>query len=307
MTWNTDVADAWAALGASGYAVDKGVGDGTGVCQMGVSCAHCVHDELHGLDKSTFEADLHTPAPALCLERKAWGSLNAAAGAVAAAAGGLKKLPEPFVYDLVNTAREVLAQLSTPMLINFTSSFNMSTPSPARINETGALFTDLLADMDRLLETDTAFMLGPWLASARKLGGSATDCIDTQISGDIGACDNFMEWNARAQLTSECTQSPHHNSISSDISERWLAFPAWYPVVGCVSAPVVQQSGRDHDYARKQWSGVIRDVYIPRAEIYWKQALEDAAAGRPFNNTAAAKTYASNEQSPSQLDLHGLV
>ena len=68
---------------------------------------------------------------------------------------GLKKLPEPFAYDVVNTAREVLAQLSTPMLVSFTSSFNMPTPFPARINETGALFTDLLTDMDRLLETDT--------------------------------------------------------------------------------------------------------------------------------------------------------
>ena len=57
-----------------------------------------------------------------------------------------------------------------------------------------------------------AFMLGPWLASARKLGGSATDCVDTQIEGDIGHCSDFMEWNARAQLTT------------------------WYPVIGSASA-----------------------------------------------------------------------
>jgi hypothetical protein len=55
-------------------------------------------------------------------------------------------------------------------------------------------------------------MLGPWLASARKLGGSATDCVDTQIEGDIGHCSDFMEWNARAQLTT------------------------WYPVIGSASA-----------------------------------------------------------------------
>jgi hypothetical protein len=35
-TWNKDVAAAWVALGASGYAIDKGVNDGTGVCQMDV-------------------------------------------------------------------------------------------------------------------------------------------------------------------------------------------------------------------------------------------------------------------------------
>ena len=108
--------------------------------------------------------DLHTPAPALCLERLAWGSLNAAAPAVAAITAGsaaveeTKPLPEPFVYDLVNTAREVLAQLSTPMLLNFSASFSNTSPGAAdtarQINETGALFIELLADMDTLLATD---------------------------------------------------------------------------------------------------------------------------------------------------------
>ena len=89
------------------------------------------------------------------------------------------------MYDLVNTAREVLAQLSTPMLLNFSSSFNSSA---ARIDETATHFTELLRDLERLLATDPAFMLGPWLEAARRLGGNATDCVDTQIAGDIGDC-----------------------------------------------------------------------------------------------------------------------
>lgn len=153
--FNSDVARAWAALGASGYAIDKGVNDATGVCQMDVSA------KLTKLDHTTFESDLHTPAPALCLERLAWGSLNAAAPAVAAGSAAVeetKPLPEPFVYDLINTAREVLAQLSTPMLLNFSASFRNTSSGAAdtarQINETGALFIELLADMDRLLATD---------------------------------------------------------------------------------------------------------------------------------------------------------
>ena len=223
-------------------------------------------DEIsRGLDKTYFESDLRTPTVEMCLEWAAWGSLNAAAPAVAAAAAEGEGLPEPFVYDLVNTAREVLAQLSTPMLLNFSSSFNSSA---ARIDETATHFTELLRDLERLLATDPAFMLGPWLEAARRLGGNATDCVDTQIAGDIGDCGDFMEWNARAQLTT------------------------WYPVIGSASAPIVQQGGRDHDYARKQWSGLIRDVFIPRAELYRKQALSDAAAGSAFNGTAALESYA---------------
>ena len=115
----------------------------------------------------------------------------------------------------------------------------------------------------------------PWLASARRLGGSATDCTHTQVAGDIGDCANFMEWNARSQLTT------------------------WYPVLGSASAPRVQQGGRDHDYARKQWSGLLRDVYLPRAELFLGQALRDAVAGTPFDG-AAPHPQAFGRQPPHQ-------
>ena len=147
-----------------------------------------------------------TPSAALCQEWESWGSLNAAAPAVAAAAAarsGHAKPPETFSYDLVNTAREVLAQLSSPLLLNFTLAFNGSlTPAAApAIEASGAAFVELLADMETLLSTDTAFMLGPWLASASKLGGAATDCVADNVAGGIGNCADFMEWNAKAQLT----------------------------------------------------------------------------------------------------------
>ena len=56
------------------------------------------------------------PSTALCLEWGAWGSLNDAVPAVAAAAAeaGLPPRPETFRYDVVNTAREVLAQVRKP-------------------------------------------------------------------------------------------------------------------------------------------------------------------------------------------------
>ena len=128
---------------------------------------------FYGFIRHDGEQDLHTPSQALCLEWSSWGLLNAAAAAVkaAAAAVGQQVLPEPFRYDLVNTAREVLAQLSSPMLLNFSASFSRTPPaSAARINATGAVFIELLGDLESLLATDKASMLGPWLASARNLG-----------------------------------------------------------------------------------------------------------------------------------------
>jgi hypothetical protein len=48
--------------------------------------------------------------------------------------------------------------------------------------------------------TDTAFMLGPWIAMARKFAGNATDCVGTGYP-TITSCEKFYEWNARVQLT----------------------------------------------------------------------------------------------------------
>ena len=161
------------------------------------------------------------------------------------------------------------------MLLNFSAAFSGSELSAPRINATGALFVELLGDMERLLSTDTAFMLGPWLAAARKLGGSAADCNNTRIAGDIGRCDDFMEWNARAQLTtwcvtwaqlavnctkvSACLPLTHYNIIHLPCCH----IPARYPVLGSAAAPRVQQGGRDHDYARKQWSGPSTPPFLP--------------------------------------------
>jgi hypothetical protein len=65
----------------------------------------------------------------------------------------------------------------------------------------GELYVQALRDLDTLLATDSAFLLGTWLESARKLGGNMTDCDDTVLGDKLSSCDDFMEWNARAQIT----------------------------------------------------------------------------------------------------------
>ena len=143
------------------------------------------------------------------MEWRAWQSLLAAAPAVAAANAEIpasQKIgayPQTYVYDVVDIGREVLAQLTIPVARNFSAAFSAAwkapQPAAAHVNRTGGTYERLLLDLDRLLATDIAFMLGPWLARARALGGNATDCTDT-IVGDL-ACADFMEWNARSQLT----------------------------------------------------------------------------------------------------------
>ena len=108
----------------------------------------------------------------LCRTYTAWGALLAAA--TYAVGPGV----EPYRYDLVNLGREVLAQLSTPVSMNFSDALKAKAPLDADLlKATGGLYTDLLADIDALVATDSAFLLGPWIAAARAWGSNSTDCI----------------------------------------------------------------------------------------------------------------------------------
>ena len=258
---NADVAAAWGELGASGYANNGNVHDGTAV---GLLIPEPSWEAWNGFSGST-------PKPALCKEYRAWGALLAAAPAVNAsavkAAGATTALPAPFSYDLVDVGREVLSQLTTHLRNDFSAALAGSPATAAAaqldatlVHATGTAYVALLRDLDALLATDSAFLLGTWLESARRLGGSATDCGDTQLTGGKlnGSCADFMEWNARAQITT------------------------WYPT----SSPSRLGSGlspQDNDYARKQWGGLVAGYYAARAALSLEQAEADATAGRLFS------------------------
>ena len=44
-------------------------------------------------------------------------------------------------------------------------------------------------------------------------------------------------------------------------------------------------AGNIIDYANKQWSGLVRDYYRPRWELFAKQLLETLDSGRVWNQT----------------------
>lgn len=197
---NENVTAAWIELLKSGYAYDESVLDETGV---GI---------FPGKDLSFFARNLRTPSEKLCNEFAAWGHLIDAGSTIRKVLYQKwsknrivdRPLPEPYVYDLINIGREVLAQLSTPMSVNFSRAILAKTPLDiGLLNHTGGLYIELLNDLDSLLIADQAFLLGSWLAKARALVSqdhNISDCHDT-IIGDLD-CADFMEWNARSQITS---------------------------------------------------------------------------------------------------------
>lgn len=131
------------------------------------------------------------------------------------------------------------------------------------VNTTGMLYIELLRDIDQLVATDTAFMLGPWIAMARSLAAPGDDdCGDKD-------CPAFYEWNARVQLTT------------------------WNPT----TKDDIKIPGGPIDYAGKHWSGLIRDYYAVRAQLLLQQATLDASKGQKLDQAAVDLAFAQHAYS----------
>jgi len=238
---NPDVTDAWALLVVSAYAQDLSVQDNTGIPHLPGS-------------NSQFDQSGSVPSQVLCRTHAAWGKLLHVAES-----GAVSIDLEPFRYDLVNLGREILAQISTPASMNFSAAFRADPVVAEDVNKTGQYYISLLHDVDTLVATDSAFLLGPWISMARNWGVGSNDCGDPWKS-----CQDFYEWNARVQLTT------------------WNPTPA--NVSKIPDGPI--------DYASKHWSGLIRDYYASRAEQLLAQALESAAAHQPLDKKVWSRAEA---------------
>lgn len=238
----------WRLLAASVYSQDVSVQDTTGVKSLVTGSPRVW----------SFEADRSTPTPKMCQLWRAWGLLIE----VAAAAG--TPLSEPLSYDLVNTGREVLAQYTTPLSLNFTDAIFGAAPLDAgAVAAAGASYAATLVDLDELVGADQAFLLGSWLQMARALAAAAngSDCTGagTNVPAEVVGCAHFYEYNARSQLTT------------------------WNPTPKAAT----KVPPGPLDYAGKHWNGLLADYYRERVERLTAQAKKDAAACRPLDGAAA--------------------
>lgn len=75
---------------------------------------------------------------------------------------------EGFRYDLVDVTRQVLVNYATPLQKQFVRAYQDK--DAKAFGKYSQLFIELIEDVDRLLATQKDFMLGPWVADARRWG-----------------------------------------------------------------------------------------------------------------------------------------
>ncbi len=141
-----------------------------------------------------------------------------------------------FSFDLVDLTRQVLANYATVSQQKWVQAFRAG--DLAAFNQQSAKFLKLIDDLDTLLATRNDFLLGPWLADARRKG----------ITPDE---KDLYEVNAR------------------DLITLW----------GDANSPL-------HEYANRQWSGLLTDFYRPRWEKYFSVLRQSLSAGKEPDLTA---------------------
>ena len=165
-----------------------------------------------------------------------------------------------FEYDLVSVGREYLSMV--PCVTAF-DAVNASLPKDDLIRSTRALLA-VSADIDLLLQTSAGYLLGSWLKGARSLAGGKAG---GEGEGEMGEMDkekerekerereslaDFYEWNARSQIST------------------------WQPVADPSGKKGVPGLA---DYARKEWSGMIRTYYSVRVETWLNVTLAHQQQG----------------------------
>jgi alpha-N-acetylglucosaminidase len=143
------------------------------------------------------------------------------------------KNSEGFEYDVVDVTRQVLANYALPLQRRWVLAYQNK--DMAACKQYSLAFIALIEDMDKLLATRKDFLLGPWIADARKWGTTPQE-------------KTLFEKNARNLIT------------------------LW----GDARSPL-------HEYACRQWSGLLNDFYKPRWQQFFVKAHAALAAGKEMD------------------------
>lgn len=139
-----------------------------------------------------------------------------------------------FRFDLTHVTREMLVNLANRFNHNIFTAYKQK--DAGGMVKNGELFLQLIRDLDELLGTNQHFLLGRWIADARKWGKDEKE-------------KDFYEWNARTIIT------------------------LWEPA----------KKSQLRDYASKQWSGLLKDFYLPRWQLYLEQLHQSLMDNRRFS------------------------
>jgi alpha-N-acetylglucosaminidase len=123
-----------------------------------------------------------------------------------------------FTYDLVDITRQVMANYALPLQQQWIKAYKAKDTIAFR--QSSLAFLQLIADMDRLLATKKDFMLGPWLADARKWGTTAQE----KALYERNARDLVTLWGDAESPLHEYSNRQWSGLLNDFYKARWQQF-----------------------------------------------------------------------------------
>ncbi|KAG0204138.1 hypothetical protein BGX33_008688 [Mortierella sp. NVP41] len=163
-------------------------------------------------------------------------------------------LPKSYIFDLVDTTREILLATVFPSIHgSLIDAYNRQ--DVAQVRNVGRQLLEVARDTDRLLSSHPLFSFGAYVKEARDSANlpvlaspASSSSNTTPASFHSGGYQQFLESNARNLVT-------------------W-----WGP-----------DSGSLADYGSKQWGGLIGSYYVPRWQLFVQQLEVAAQEKRPYD------------------------
>ena len=117
---------------------------------------------------------------------------------------------DAYRYDAAHVLRQVLSDLAVPFRAEIAAAYHAG--DRERLTAAGQRFIELLRDTDELLATRGEFLLGRWIADARKWGRTEEEKA-------------HYEWNARNQIT---LWGPADSPLNDYAAKQWSGLTAGF-------------------------------------------------------------------------------
>ncbi|WP_218149142.1 alpha-N-acetylglucosaminidase [Chitinophaga sp. YR573] len=123
-----------------------------------------------------------------------------------------------FTYDLVDITRQVMANYALPLQQKWIKAYKAK--DSVAFRKTSTAFLTLIEDLDRLLATKKDFMLGPWLADARKWGTTPKE----KALYERNARDLITLWGDAESPLHEYSNRQWNGLLNDFYKARWQQF-----------------------------------------------------------------------------------
>jgi alpha-N-acetylglucosaminidase len=164
------------------------------------------------------------------------------------------------VYDLLDVGRELMSKVAGRFWKDAADAYQAG--DLAGVQQSGGQLLALLADLDAMLGSHKAFLLGPQLQRARRYAADSSSS-----SGSDGNDPGMGSEQQQQQLS-----SLYERNLRTQLT-------IWGTSIAAGDSEV-------SDYANKEWSGLISGFYLPRWQAWLGRLEQDLLIGRSYDATA---------------------